>query len=227
MEKRFQDLYMNTVDDPSIFEQFSRQSSTQLDEFKATDVVSYDFAIEPTHITIVGRLDSKSTGMLKMFQEKLEAEDPNQFYYPISLYHLTILGRIPEEYDQTRLAAVLQSVLTVPMQFELLGAATNQYSCSVSAYPQNFSIFSLRQAIRSQLSIHGDDYTTHLSSYEYMGWVNLSRYCHPPKAAYIQMLKNNRHTNFGPLSISTVEVYRHQKRILDPAYSTCIQTIHL
>lgn len=218
---------MNTVDDATIFKQFQQQSSEQLETFKVTDVVPYDFSIDPTFITIVGRLDSNSTGKLKSFQEKLEGKDPNQFYYPISLYHLTILGRISSAYDHSKLFKILSSVITMKMEFRLLGAATNQYSCSVSAYPNNFSIFKLRQELREKLSVPGDDYARHLSLYEYMGWVNLSRYRCAPTQSYIDTLKEYKNTDFGPLSISTVEVYLHQKRILDPAYSTCIHTINL
>lgn len=218
---------MKTVDDPSIFEQFARSSSAQLDAFVATDVDVYDFAIEPPFITVVGRLDATSVGEIKAFQERLESADPKQFYYPISLYHLTILGRIPSTLDHSTLFATLDKLLREKMTFHLKGVATNHLSCSVSAYPQGFSFYQLRQSIRTQLSIEGDDYTKHLAPYEYMGWVNLLRYLQPPTQSFIDTLKENKDTDFGPLKVSTVEVYLLQKKILDPEFSTCIHTIQL
>ncbi|MBP9699661.1 hypothetical protein KBD71_00085 [Candidatus Woesebacteria bacterium] len=218
---------MKTADDPSIFQQFANQSGKQLDDFIAKDVKVYDFAVEPPFITVVGRLDASSVGKIKAVQEQLESADPNQFYYPVSLYHLTILGRIPSTLDQATLFSTLDEVLREKMTFHLEGVATNQLTSSVSAYPQDFSLYQLRQSIRRQLSIEGDDYAKHLAPYEYMGWVNLLRYLQVPTQSFIDTLKAYRTTDFGTLKISTIEVYLLQKRILDPAFSTCIHTIQL
>jgi hypothetical protein len=108
--------------------------------------------------------------------------------------------------------------------FKLWGIGSNKYCSSVSAYPVDFSLHKFRENIRKKIHAHGDDYSSILKSYEYVGWINYLRYLHKPSQELLDTLYDYKDTIFGDMEPSSIRLYQNKSKVLDASRAKLLHT---
>lgn len=211
-----------------ILAKFRHDSIAQLTGLKPLDVVPFDYSELPENYTLVARPDDATIEQICNLQKKLQTIEPNHYYYPSSQLHLTLIGLLPSSLDVTNVIDVVSDVLKkYDLKFRMKGVGSNKYCTSVSAYPLGFSIHQLREEIRAGLEVHGDDFATHLDTYEYMGWVNYMRYTKTPSEKLLEAIRSYIDTDLGMMVPRSVELYLNKSKILAPGGSKLIKIFEM
>lgn len=195
---------------------FRKESLNQLKSLRPEQIRMFDNESIKENYTIVLRPDSESLKHISSLIEELREVSPEQYYYPLKNLHLTVIGNIPIEVDEHKLTQAVENALSgYELGFNLLGLGSNQFCSSISAYPHDFSIHELRDKIRLVADVKGDDYSSILDSYEYVGWINYLRYLTYPSQMFLDRLYEYRNTEFGYLRPQIAQLFKNTSKVLD------------
>lgn len=199
--------------------EFRQESINQLKQLKPEDVKVFNSSAIPLVYTVIARPNKETTAIIVKIQKQLKSIDPHHYYYPSAQLHLTLIGNIASSLNKDILINSLRKNLTSPIQFILYGLASNKFCASISAYPLNYNLSNMREAIRKDIGDQGEDYQIHLSSYEKMGWINFMRYLKTPKQELLDELRRSSEEYVGLFKPENVEVSLTTSKVLDPRYS--------
>lgn len=195
---------------PNSYKKDSLQVKKQLMAFdrKKVSLWSKEADLLPLNYTLnCYPKDNKFIQKLQKTLGKLVETDPNQYWYPMEKYHMTILGLIKyteEKHYEQKLISKIQATLDEnhirdDLDFYIAGMSSNNKAASVLCYPSGFDLFKLREDLRKALGIPGKDYTEYLNVYEKIAWINFIRYKHIPPQKFEEVLKNMGETDFGKM----------------------------
>ena len=208
----------------NFLDQFRHESLSQLHALQASQIRVFQFERISECYTLIARLDDASRREVLGLQNDLQQIDPTQFYYPEQNLHLTLLGNLPLTIDSKDLIEIVGAVLgKYSIQFNLEGMGSSESCASVSAYPHDFSIFTMREELRSLIGMKGDDYSSILQSYEYMGWINVLRYLHIPNQTLLEKMYSYKDTSFGMFTPKIIQLYKTTSKIIEPSESELIK----
>lgn len=206
-------------------QQFRLQSLDQLEKLRPENIITFDRTDIPINYTLVARPNDHILEVFKKLYFQLQDIEPNHYYYPYKDLHLTLIGNIPVDTDLENLIdAINVETSKTKFQFNLRGLGSNRYCSSVSCYPVDFSLHELRKNIRNRIHVHGDNYSTILESYEYVGWINYLRYLHKPSQQFLNKLFSYRDTDFGKMQSLTIQLYSNTSKVLDSRKAKLIHT---
>lgn len=198
-----------------IFTEFRSNNQKQLSKLSPKSVELFDGSLIPANFTIVLRFPDPLTHQIGKLINQCKTVDNHQYYYPAENLHLTILGLINIDTEQSMLTDLIEKIIRDnKFTFDFLGTGSNKFAASVSAFPLGFSMFEVRKFLRNHIDDNNDDYSIHLPEYEYMGWINFVRYTQNPQLELIKVLKSNLNTQFGKFTANKIELYKNQSRIL-------------
>lgn len=207
----------NQIMETDIQAEFRTASLAQLQALRPQDIEIFEHKPVPPNYTVIARPDEETKRTIEKIIRELQQLEPNQFYYPLDQLHLTLIGNIPLSTNLDRLIETVQTELPkITLSFQLKGLGSNALCLSTSAYPQGFSLHTFRENIRHAVGAHGDDYSSFLASYEYVGWINFLRYYRAPSQLFLDRLYTYRDTVFGELKPSSVQIYRNMSQTIDP-----------
>ncbi len=211
--------------DETHIKDFKIQSQKQLHELEPENITLFQDEEVAENYTIVARPSQELVEKIQEFISELKELDDNQFYYKPENLHLTIWGGVEVPIDEQEFVEKSSFILKKYfIQFNMIGIGSNALCSSINAYPKDFSIHQLREELRSSFQSHGTTYTIHLSSYEYMGWMNYLRYLHIPSETYLNYLKKNVERHFGEFIPSKLELYKARGKILNYGKDRLIHT---
>lgn len=196
------------------FTLFRKQSLAQLKNLQTQDVVIFQNEFVKSQYTLVAHPKRETIQKIEKLKEKLKKIEINQCYYPSNQLHLTILGGLSPKNSLKKIRQAVAQLITQPLSFNLYGLASNQYCGSISAYP-DFDLYSLRQKLRDKIGHFGTDYTKHLLTYKYMGWINIFRYLRQPSQNFLDFLYQQKDKSFGKLILDKLEIYLTTSKLLD------------
>lgn len=195
---------------------FRKESLDQLRSLHPDQVKLFHNEPIRENYTLVVRPEGESLKHIKNLIEELREIASDQYYYRVENLHLTIIGNIPVEVDVHKLTQAIEKALSsCELDFNLLGLGSNQFCSSVSAYPHGFSVHELRGKIRQIAGVKGDDYSSILDSYEYVGWINYLRYLTHPSQMFLDRLYEHRNTKFGHLKPRVAQLFKNTSKVLD------------
>ena len=156
---------------------------------------------------------------------EFEKSDSGLYIYPFERLHMTLLGRIDKGTDKGRIVEVLKSNLVgKKFVFKLGYLACNELGVSVVSQPE-FDLGELRNKMRKDLSIKGDDYTKYLSIYEKLAWFNFIRFKEMPGEKFFETLWNMRDYQFGEFEAKDIDLYLNISRTMDPEKCKLIEKV--
>jgi len=204
----------------NIQSQFQKASLEQLQALRPQDIEIFKNKPVPPNYTVIARPDEQTKQSLETIIGELKKLEPDQFYYPLDRLHLTLIGNLPLSTDVDQLInTVNEELQKTTISFQLKGLGSNARCLSTSAYPQKFSLHTFREHIRQAAGAHGDDYSSFLASYEYVGWINFLRYYRSPSQEFLDCLYTHRETVFGEMKPASVQIYRNTSQTIDPENS--------
>lgn len=207
--------------------QFRNESLNQLTSLRPEEVEIFHDEPIIENFTLILRLDDSTLAGVEHVMNGLKKFEPNQFYYPLENLHLTIIGGLPTNIDPKIIVAAVEKVLpNYSLKFQLKGAGSNKYCSSLSAYPVDFSLHDLRDELRSAIGSHGDNYSSILKSYEYVGWINFMRFFHQPNQSYFDKLYSERDSSLGEFKPKILQLYKNSSKVLDQVGATLIKEFY-
>lgn len=210
------------------FLQSRNDSLTQLRELKPSNISLFSTDQITENFTLVFRPDNLTVDKILKLYSKLQLIEPNQFYYPSETLHLTLIGNLPINLEHQKIITSVERVIKQQSyKFKLYGLGSNNYCSSISAYPINFSLHSLRQELRNRLGTTGDNYSSILQSYEYMGWINYLRYLNKPSQQFLDKLYSYNEAFFGEMIPETLELYKNTSKVLAPTKAHLLHSFKL
>ncbi len=147
---------------------------------------------------------------------EFEKSDLGLFVYPFERLHMTLLGRIDINIKTEELVEVVKAnMVGKNFLFKIGYLACNEQGVSIVSEPE-FDLGALRNKIRKDLGIKGDDYTKYLSIYERMAWMNFIRFKEMPGEKFFETLWTMRNYQFGEFEAKNIDVYRNSSRTVNP-----------
>lgn len=208
--------------DPIIKEQFKRDSLKQLQELDTQQVELFSSINQlPPFVTIVAFPSPEVIGEIMKLIESLKLIDPNQFYYAPENLHLTILGNLPADLADAQIISAVKKVLPAQIEFEVEDLACNTRGPSICAYPISMDLKSTRDNLRRELNVKGDDYTSFISAYEHLAWINFARFLSKPQPSLLSYFLENKQLKLGKLQVGEFYFCRSNSRLLKR--SDCIR----
>lgn len=202
---------------------FRAQSLKQLKSLTPSKIEIFDNEPIPQNYTIIFRSDEKTSQIVKQLQTQLQFISKKQYFYPSKQLHLTLLGNIDINIHKQKIIEALGKNLKslTNINFILYGLGGNQHCSSISAYP-TFNIALLRNMLRNEIRSKGDDYSSHLTKYEEVGWINYLRYLESPNQEILKFLIDKQNTFFGLFKPNSVELCANTSKVLDPPQTKLI-----
>ena len=202
---------------------FYNQSNKQLMELTPEKVKRFKNEIIEDNYTIVIRPNDIFINTIQEYINRLTEIEPNQYYYGVDYLHITILGGIHQDCDvKTIITSVNKTLQKQKLEFQMRGIGSNEYCSSIHALPVNFSLYEVRQELRSSIKQKGDSYSKYLKFYEYIGWMNYLRYTQKPSTNLLNIIKTNKNKDFGKLNASSIEVYKVNSKVPDFKKDKCL-----
>ena len=204
-----------------------KELKTQIDKlicsFKPTDAVPHSsehYKLPPNYTLNIFPNKGFSQKLFK-YISLFNKIDPTHLYYPAGRLHITLLGQIDINVDKRLLVTKIEKLLKeYDIQFKILGIGTSRHTASFSAYPLNFSLYKLRENIRSTLRVDTDTYT---NAYKYIGWINFLRYRSPPRQELLDKFKSLKETEFGVIKPTEIFLLKNSSRLLEKSKYTVIK----
>src|SRR3989339_199076 len=185
-----------------------------------------DYLDENYTINIVLNLPDWKREYKKLVHEFEESEN-SLYVYPFERLHMTILGRIDKATDPREIAEVVKNKASGKrLVFKIGYLACNELGVSIVAEPE-FNLGKLRNEIRGDLRIKGDDYTKYLSIYERLAWLNFIRFKEIQGEKCFETLWNMRNYQFGEFEAKDIDIYLNSSRTLDPGKCKLVEKIQL
>ncbi len=165
----------------------------------------------------------------KKLYEKLthefEKEGEYLYVYPFGRLHMTLLGRVSRDISEEKISEVLkENMLGKKFGFKIGYLACNEMGVSIVCEP-DFDLKALRDKVRGDLGINGDDYTKYLSIYEKLAWMNFIRFKKMPGDRFLETLWNMRNFQFGEYEAKDVSLYLNTSRTMDPVKCRLVEQI--
>lgn len=202
--------------DNSIYQKFKEASNKQLVELKPSDIVLFESDEIPENYTLVAPATEEVLQIIKGIVQKCPNYVRDQYWYPETNVHLTILGNIAISTDPDMIINSMKIALQdARISFRMIGVASNMHAVSISCYPQDFDIYALRQQVRSEIHNLNDDYTVYLQEYEHMGWVNFMRYLRQPTESELDEFRQLMHEEFGIFKPTIIQLYKNRSKTLN------------
>ncbi len=143
----------------------------------------------------------------------LKQIDDGLFYLDPSKWHITLIGEIDISTDQEKIIETIKKQLDgLKVEFEVNGFASNKSTASFLTYP-DFDLHLFRDEVRNSLGLSGTDYTIHLSTYEYIGWINFVRYTSVPNLEFLRYLRVKKDLDLGDMS-GSIKLLKNKSRTL-------------
>jgi len=198
---------------------------SQLKIFSSEGIVLWEDEMEENFTINIPLLNDefkeKYNELLNLFLDFDEA----LYLYPFERLHMTLLGRIPKDYDVGRLVSGVESFITdKAFNFKLGFLANNNQGVSIISEPK-FDLYKLRMDLREYLEINGDDYTKYSNIYEKLSWVNFMRFRSKPAREFFETLWNNKEFQFGDFVAKRVDIILNTSRTVDPSKSRIVKSI--
>lgn len=189
----------------------------QLCDVKPDNVVPFDSNQDRLEVSLSLNifLEDKIISNIEGFICELKDIEPNHFYYEGDKLHITLLGKIPPWINTNENIEKIENLLNkYSFKFQLLGVGSSKLVSSISAYPLNFDLFKFRNELRELLGVQGDDYSIHLNTYNYIGWINYMRYTHKPSQKFLETLKSKTDKDFGILEPKIIKLIKTESKTL-------------
>lgn len=162
----------------------------------------------------------------KLTHEFTKVED-GLYVYPFERLHMTLLGRINKEFDPEKISKVVKiNMKGKRFVFKVGYLANNNQGVSIISEPE-FDLAGLRNEIRGDLGIHGDDYTKYSNIYERLAWINFIRFKTLPGDKFFETLWNMRNYQFEEFEAKDISIYLNTSRTMDPAKCSLVERITL
>lgn len=214
--------------DKNILRQFRQESLKQLSKLDPEEIIIFGDPEIPGNYTLVAQPDEHTILRIKELYTQLQAIEPNHYYYPENILHLTLIGNLPLTLDLDKFRQNLPRILkSYNFSFKLCGLGSNIYSSSLSAYPANFFIHELREELRNLAGSHGDDYTSIIKSYEYVGWISYLRYLQKPSPEFLNKLYSYKDTLFGEMNPKIIKLYKTTSNVLSVGKAELIHNFNI
>lgn len=147
------------------------------------------------------------------------------YIYPFDRLHITLLGRVDRALGTEKVCGVVRdSMVGREFIFDVGYLANNNMGISVIAEPR-FDLAGLRNKIREDLGVAGDDYTKYSNIYERLAWINFIRFKEKPGNAFFDKLWEMREYQFGKFQAKDISVFLNRSRTLDPTKCSLIEKI--
>lgn len=198
---------------------FRKEVIEQLNKLSPTDVVMFDnTSISPCYTLVVKPRQIIRKRIEKLLND-LKNIEPDHYYYPLKRLHITLIGNLDIKLNKTNLVDTLAKVLRkYNLKFYAYGTGSNYLSSSVICYPK-FEIHQMRDELRQNLNIKGEDYTIHRSMYEHMGWINILRFTSTPSKEFLEKIRSYKNKEFGVIKAKSLQLYKTSSKVLNPAHS--------
>ena len=167
---------------------------------------------------------------IQNFIEELKLAEPNQYYYPASDIHLTILsiiscynGLILESINISDYIAIIAQALKSTKIFEIkfTGITASPSCVMIQGFPNNSILNDLRDKLRSlfknsfveqSLDKRYEIQTAHLTVARFMNRLEM-------KAGFLDLLEKYREYEFGTTSVDSVELvgndwYQRKEKVM-------------
>ena len=156
---------------------------------------------------------------------EFEKVETGLYVYPFERLHMTLLGRIDKNIDPKKLIEVVRkNMLGRKFVFKVGYLANNNQSLSIISEPK-FDLDSLRNQIRKDLGVSGDDYTRYSNIYERLAWFNYLRFREKPGDKFFEALWNMRNFQFGEFEAKDISIYLNTSRTMDPTKCKLMETV--
>jgi len=214
--------------DKIMLSQFRNDSLNQLRNLVPDKIIHFANSRIPANYTLVAQPDVNSLHKIMDLTNELKKLEPKQFYYPENILHLTLIGNLSLTTDIEKLKQNLPRIIkNYNFSFNLYGIGSNIHSSSVSAYPNNFSFHALREELRRLVGAHGDNFSSIIKSYEYVGWISYLRYLQKPSREFLAKLYSYKDTQFGQLKPQIIKLYKTTSKVLAEGDAELIYTLNL
>jgi hypothetical protein len=181
-----------------------------------------DDLLESEIYSINIRIPEEISQTIKAVSDDICKEFPNQFYYPPSLYHFTVLARIPITFPEDQLITSITSARKrYPFKLVLQGIGAATRGVSIPGYDRNANIFQLRTALRNSVG-QADDYTKYHPVWENILWINFIRYRQKPPDEFFTYIQKFNDAIYGEITNPPFYLYTNQSQTLDPKLSKLI-----
>jgi hypothetical protein len=158
---------------------------------------------------------------------EFEKVEMGMYVYPFERLHMTLLGRIDKNMDPEKLVeTVRKNMLGEKFVFKVGYLANNNQSLSIISEP-DFELNVLRDKVRADLGVSGDDYTKYSNIYERLAWFNFIRFKSLPGDKFFETLWNMRNFQFGEFEAKDIDIYLNTSKTMDPAKCKLIEKITL
>lgn len=147
------------------------------------------------------------------------------YVYPFERLHMTLLGRVDKKLGAEKIGRVVRdSMVGEKFLFDIGYLANNNMGVSIIAEPR-FDLGGLRNKIREDLGVRGDDYTKYSNIYERLAWINFLRFKEKPDNAFFDILWELREYQFGEYEAKDINVFLNRSRTLDLEKCSLIERI--
>lgn len=209
--------------DSTIRNQFKAESLEQLKALKPSDVEIFsDISQLAPFVTIVAFPGETIKKKIIEIISELKRIDPAQLYYEPDQLHLTILGNLPANIPDELVKSAVKKCLPAGMAFNVEDLACNSRGPSVCLYPKKHDLKAIRDNLREELGVKGDDYTSFINTYEHMAWINFARFLQQPRPEVLDFFLRNKTIQLGEMELDGIYYCRANSRILQSSNCTRI-----
>jgi len=175
-----------------------------------------DYTHKAYGLTLIARLHPDLSERIVAFLEEIQQAEPDQYYYPITDMHLTIMtlvscdvGFRPEEENISAYLLCVQQALrgTPPFEVHFQGVTASNATVLVQGFPQDAQLKSLRDRLRDSFKKIGSVSVGHryqkITAHSTV--IRFSEALRKPVRFY-ELLERNRNHDFGKCVIDTLEL---------------------
>jgi len=161
----------------------------------------------------------------RKLMHEFEIADGGLYLYPLERLHMTLLGRIERSLPAKKVVEVVRKNMQgKKYPFKVGYLACNELSVSIVSEPE-FDLEGLRNQVRTDLGLKGDDYTKYLRIYERLAWVNLLRFKKTPGEKFFEALWKMRNYQLGEFEAKDIDIYLNSSRTMDPTKCRLVEKI--
>ncbi len=164
----------------------------------------------PAHLTLVALLPAEIVAQLQPILDDLRKIDPSLLLNPVDLLHLTVFHCSVTYKPELIMQTVKEVMAGKELSFTLHGLTAMNTAFAVCAFPDNDSLFTLRQALfgATNLGSPPNGYRGH------MAWATLGRYSEMPKPEVLTYLNSYGKKVFGEIVVDELVLYKSKSKDL-------------
>lgn len=198
---------------------YNEMWTTALEQFQEGKC-STDALINSSHdnrrgITLLAKPNNKLKSEITQFQDRLREIEPNQYYYPVSDLHLTILSIIScyigfqlHSISPLRYAEVIRKCLRHPIDIKLKGITASKSGILIQGFPAHEGLEMLREKLREEFRLsrleHSIDRRYKLTT----AHLTIMRFRSPISNAnkFTELLSSHRQVSFETMTIDKLHL---------------------